>query len=44
MKWKREPKQADPRLAGHESAYKASQGWWGKTAPKPVPGKPKEEK
>lgn len=44
LKWKREPAPDDPRLSGHESDYKASQGWWGKSAPKPVPGTPKEEK
>lgn len=33
----------DPRLQGHETDYRASQGGWVKTPEKPVPGTPKEE-
>ena len=39
MKWKREPKQDDPRLTEHETEYSASRGgWYPRT--KPTTGKP----
>ena len=33
----------DPRLQGHETDYRASQGGWVKAEEKPVPGTPKQE-
>lgn len=33
----------DPRLQGHETDYRASQGGWVKVPEPPVPGTPKKE-